>query len=78
MSHSLTETLIYQITLLYQEYGFYAFPIFLTFQLGHTYMGPRFKVSSERPEVGEQSCDPWIGSLACYLLHHCHTSFYSE
>ena len=22
-------------------------------------------------EAGDQSCDPWIGSLACYPLHHC-------
>ena len=37
-------------------------------QRGHTETGPRFKVSSERPE--KRSCDPWIGSLACYPLHH--------
>ena len=21
-------------------------------------------------EAGDRSCDPWIGSLACYPLHH--------
>ena len=32
-------------------------------QRGHTETGPRFEVSGE---AGDRSCDPWIGSLACY------------
>ena len=40
-------------------------------QRGHMETGPRFKDSSERPEKrGDRSCDPWIGSLACYPVHY--------
>ena len=29
------------------------------------------KLSSEKSgEMGDRACDPWIGSLACYLLHY--------
>ena len=43
-------------------------------QEGHMETEPRSKASSERQEKrGGRYCDPWIGSLACYPLHHHHS-----
>ena len=32
--------------------------------------GPRFNVIRKIGEAGDRSCDPWIGSPACYPLHY--------
>ena len=53
-------------------------------QWGHTKSRPRFKVLAGRLEkrgidlANPKSWDPWIGSLACYILHWCCSCVFME
>ena len=41
-------------------------------------LGLQFSLIQKTGEAGDQSCDPWIGSLACYPLHYCCSLVYAK